>query len=290
MAKHNRKARGAGQAKSDKSAKAQSASQVSQTTAAAKKSGPGAVPARMMAGADRFLTLLGFFVLIAFSIWLVPTLGQRRGHAFETAVADTEKLLRQPDAAPLYQSLDPSVRSSRSEAEVRAWLNSLGVLGIKESRVLARQDLNGTGTAVIRFRQSDGQPGITTLKLIQARSLDLRSPWHLVDICRPDREARTLMQNFQKHLAANQTQQALALLQNPEPAPGEALLTSSKELLKPGTSWQELDAGRYPWVLAGKSPTGPVYAQIVEQVDSCKLQLVDVSTGAWDSPTQPASE
>lgn len=239
-----------------------------------------AVPRRIMAGADRFLTLLGFIVLVGFSIWLVPTLSQRRGQAFETAVAETQKLLRQSEAGPLYASLDAGVKSSRSETEVRRWLESLGVLGLSDSKVLARQDVTGMGTAVLSFKARDGEAGVMTLKLLQTRSLDLRSPWHLVDICRPDREARKLMQQFQTHLQAGATDKAQALLS----ATGETdqtgpLLARAKTLLAKSTSWQSLDAARYPWVLSGNGPGGAVYAEILEQPDRCEYRVADIR--AW---------
>lgn len=309
MAKRSRKARKAGSASKSGSARPQPSAQSGLTSAvksgsqtAAPKSvkktvkktaqqaaGPksvsgqaaaDAVPRRIMAGADRFLTLLGFIVLVGFSIWLVPTLSQRRGQAFETAVAETQKLLGQTDAGPLYKSLDAGVKSSRSETEVRRWLESLGVLGLSDSKVLARQDVTGMGSAVLSFKARDGAAGVMTLKLLQTRSLDLRSPWHLVDICRPDREARKLLQQFQTHLQSGAPVKAQALIDSAGDSDQMGvLLARAKTLLAKSPSWQNLDASRYPWVLSGKGPGGAVYAEILEQPDRCEYRIADIR--AW---------
>ncbi|PKL75459.1 MAG: hypothetical protein CVV27_15290 [Candidatus Melainabacteria bacterium HGW-Melainabacteria-1] len=251
-----------------------------------------------LARLDRWLTIFGFMVLISFVIWLVPMLSHKRSQAFERAVQEAVALLQRQDVGVFYAALPDSVRQSRSESEVRNWLSALGLSGLAGSQLLWQQETGASGTVRLRFRQADGNQGLLTIWLLQQRSLDLRNPWLIANLCRPDREIDALKQTFFGHLQTGAYDKAYALTtdgflpRQPVGLTRDVLARRVQELgldQPAQLSWQAPESSAALFLLKGRASKGPFQLTIRELPDRCAYLIEELGAPqAGESDLQEA--
>lgn len=219
---------------------------------------------------DRYLTLLGFGFLIVCVLVIAPLLAKKRGQSLEAAIQSTIQALEQADASQLYQ-LAASVRQSRSQGQIEAWLKELGILGLKSARQISLQQSQNQTSVQFSFEQNN-QPGIVSLWFLSPRELNLSNNWQLANICRPDLEAHKIAEQFLSYARTGKSQEAESLKQGKtSSAELEAELKQAGQLAN--ISWQGLNTQQQPWLLKGHSGKKVIAFEVYEQPESCSYKL-----------------
>lgn len=191
-----------------------------------------------MAAMDRFLTLVGFGVLIILVILIAPYFAHKQDRDFENSAQQVLSALDQPTST----FLSPEMR--------------------KQLKDLAAYPATAVGTpffqggakqASVRteIKTPQGQ-GLLSIGFLLKQALSLESRWHPVSFCRPDQQGAELARKF------------LTALRDQEDAAAYALSAASVQDLDKGvsladftqkaTQWREAHASVLPRLVAPIPP------------------------------------
>lgn len=150
-----------------------------------------------MAAMDRFLTLVGFGVLIILVILIAPYFAHKQDRDFENSAQEMLTALSQPNSA----SLSP---------EVVKQLKDLGAYPAVSVGTPFFQ--GGAKQASVRTEIKTPQgKGLLSIGFLLKQELSLDSRWHPVSFCRPDRQGAELARDFLMALRGNHDAAAYAL-------------------------------------------------------------------------------
>lgn len=147
-------------------------------------------PRPPLARMDRFLTLVGFGVLIVFVILIAPYFAHKQDRDFEKSAHAFLTALAAPTGA--------EASSTASEVLSPEVIQQLEKVGAYPARAVGEPFLQGGAKqASVRtaFTQAQDQ-GLLSVGFLLKQELSLDSRWYPVSFCRPDRQGAQVARDF----------------------------------------------------------------------------------------------